>query len=322
MENNPQLSKKHQFQKSHRHLKPSHFLNPSDFMKPEYEWVEQSHDESIHFIEHGAPSPLIRWHHHKEYELHLVRHTAGKFFVGDHIGSFRPGNLVLVAPNLPHNWISDLEPGQTVEIRDQVVHFSADLLQGLRSQLPELRSLEPMLERAKLGIEFHGQEVVRQATALFDELSGSNGMKRLLTFLTLLELLATTDQYRTLSSEFHQPLIDKPNLDWLNKANDYILEHYESDISLEDIAQYMGVSPAYFSKQFKRVSGHRFVDFVNRLRVNKAAELLTHSRLPITEICFEVGYNNIANFNRRFLEIKGHTPSDYRRSFIHDLKRS
>ncbi|OZG73299.1 AraC family transcriptional regulator [Hahella sp. CCB-MM4] len=295
--------------------------NSPQLLKPEYEWVEQPLDESIHYIEHGVPSPLIRWHHHKEYELHLVRHTTGKYFVGDHIGTFRPGNLVLVAPDLPHNWISDLGPGESIDMRDQVVHFSVDFLQGLQSQLPELRTLEPMLERARLGVEFYGPRIIKQAQTLFDQLSSTRGLKRLLHFMTLMELLASTDEYRTLSSELHQPLIDKSNLDWLNKAVDYILEHYEGEISLEEVASHMEVSPTYFSKQFKRASGHRFVDFVNRLRVNKAAELLTHSHLPITDICFEVGYNNIANFNRRFLEIKGITPSDYRKSFIYDLGR-
>ena len=296
-------------------------MKNAQVLNPAYEWVEQPHNESIHYIEHGAPSPLIRWHHHNEFELHLVRCTTGKFFVGDYIGNFQPGNLVLVAPNLPHNWVSDLNEGETVEVRDQVVHFSAEFIQGLKSQLPELKLLEPMLKRARQGIEYYDPAVVKQAFRLFEEMSATSGMRRLLHFLSLLELLVSSADYRTLSSEFHQPLIDQSNLDWLNKAIEYILQNYARDISLEEVASYMQIGPAYFSKQFKRASGHGFIGFVNRMRVNKAAELLTNTDLPVTDICFEVGYNNISNFNRRFLEIKGFTPSDYRKSFINDLHR-
>ena len=63
-------------------------------------------------LAHGIPSPLIRWHHHDEYELHLIMATSGKVFVGDYIGHFQPGHLVLTGPRVPHNWITtDAPPG-------------------------------------------------------------------------------------------------------------------------------------------------------------------------------------------------------------------
>ncbi len=288
-------------------------------LQPDYEWVEQPACESIHYIQHGVPSSLIRWHHHNEFELHLVRSTSGKMFVGDYIGNFRPGNLVLVAPNLPHNWISDLAESESVPLRDQVIHFPATFLQGLHNQMPEVRAFEPLLERAKLGIEFLDEDTVADAVSLFDQVAASQGIRRLVRFLTLLELLASTDNCRTLSSGRHQPLIERKHLDWLNQAMDYILQCYERELSLDEVALYMKISPSQFSKRFKRASGHKFVDFINILRTNKAAQLLAHSNLPVTEICFEVGYNNIANFNRRFMDIKGMTPSEYRKSSLTGL---
>lgn len=293
--------------------------NNKQLLKADYEWVTQAGDESIHYIQHGVPSSLIRWHHHREYELRLVRSTTGKMFVGDYIGNFGPGNLVLVGPDLPHNWISELAAGESIALRDQVVHFSSDFVQGLQALMPEMRAVEPLLRRAQWGVEFRGDDTIRQAIALFDQIAGAQGMKRLARFLTLLELLASASNYRTLSSEYHQPLIDKKHLDWLNQAVDYILQHYARELPLDEVAQQMGMSATQFSKHFKRVAGHCFVDFVNQLRVNKASELLAQSERPITEICFDVGYNSIANFNRRFLDIKGMTPSEYRKSYLNVL---
>jgi AraC-like DNA-binding protein len=293
--------------------------NNKQLLKADYEWVTQAGDESIHYIQHGVPSSLIRWHHHREYELRLVRSTSGKMFVGDYIGNFAPGNLVLVGPDLPHNWISELAAGESIALRDQVVHFSSDFVQGLQALMPEMRAIEPLLRRAQWGIEFRGEDTIRQAIPLFDQIAGAQGMKRLARFLTLLELLASVSNYRTLSSEYHQPLIDKKHLDWLNQAVGYILQHYARELPLDEVSQQMGMSGTQFSKHFKRVAGHCFVDFVNQLRINKASELLAQSDLPITEICFDVGYNSIANFNRRFLEIKGMTPSEYRKTYLNVL---
>src|SRR5690349_8668291 len=55
----------------------------------------------VRFLEHGFPNPLVRWHYHEEYELHLIVATRGKVFVGDYIGHFEPGHLVLTGPRLP-----------------------------------------------------------------------------------------------------------------------------------------------------------------------------------------------------------------------------
>ena len=60
----------------------------------------------VRCLAHGFPSPLVRWHFHEDYELHLITETSGKAFVGDWIGPFQPGHLVLCGPRLPHNWIS------------------------------------------------------------------------------------------------------------------------------------------------------------------------------------------------------------------------
>ena len=67
-----------------------------------------------------------------------------------------------------------------------------------------------------------------------------------------------------------------------------------------------------FSRFFSRATGNSFTDFVNRLRINRACQLLMETDRYITNVCYDVGFNNVANFNRRFLQLKGMTPKEFR----------
>src|SRR5262245_62169620 len=110
----------------------------------------------VRCLAHGFPTPLARWHCHDEYELHLIVATSGKAFVGDWIGPFQPGHVVLCGPRLPHNWISvDLPEGGVAE-RDLVIQFRHEPIERAAATIPELADALPMLERSRHGIEFFG----------------------------------------------------------------------------------------------------------------------------------------------------------------------
>lgn len=290
-------------------------------LQPEFEWVDQQGDESIRYLDHGYPSPLVRWHYHEEYDLHLITATSGKVFVGDYIGNFSPNSLILVGPNLPHNWISQLDKGERVELRDRVINFSHEFVKGCESFFPEARLLAPFWERAQYGIEFLNPDSITRAVELFENIATSSGFRRLTRFWTLIELLAGIDDYRVLSSSTYIPITDEKILHRLNQAVNYIFESYDTGISLEEVADHVNMGPTYFSKFFRKATGQRFTEFVNTLRINKACEHLAHTDEPITEICFSVGFNNIANFNRRFFHLKKMTPSDYRKASMDVLYR-
>ncbi len=102
-------------------------------------------------------------------------------------------------------------------------------------------------------------------------------------------------------------------LDQINAILGRISDNLSEPISAADLARELDMSESAFSRYFRRATGNTFTDFVNHVRVSRACQLLMESDLLINHIGYEVGFNNIANFNRRFLDIKGVTPSDYRR---------
>nr|CAA6828050.1 MAG: Transcriptional regulator of various polyols utilization, AraC family [uncultured Thiotrichaceae bacterium] len=266
---------------------------------------------TIRCLEHGVPNSLVRWHYHEEYELHLIVETSGKLFVGDYIGRFEPGNLVLTGPRLPHNWISTDVPEQGVPIRDRVLQFSDEPLRKSSELIPELRDLLSLLERASHGIEFIG--ISEQVSERMIRIKSSTGVVRFTEFLQLLHELSEHNQYNLLSSARLQSFDDDDSLQQISEVVDYITENYGTPFSMADICKHFGMSSSHFSRYFQRATGNTFTDFVNRMRINRACVLLMETEQYISTICYSVGFNNIANFNRRFMDIKGMTPSEFRR---------
>jgi len=104
------------------------------------------HDRLVRYVSHGTPSPLIRWHYHEDYEIHLVVATCGKMFVGDYIGTFEPGNLVMTGPRLPHNWISTDTSSEGVVLRDHCIVFNRGPIDHAAELISEIKEALPLLD--------------------------------------------------------------------------------------------------------------------------------------------------------------------------------
>ena len=274
----------------------------------------------VRCLAHGFPTPLARWHFHDEYELHLITATSGKAFVGDWIGPFHPGHLVLCGPRLPHNWVSiDLPEGGVPE-RDLAIQFSHEPIAHAAELIPELAEVLPLLERARHGIEFFGQS--EQAHAHWLTVKNARGMHRFAAFCDFLADLARSTDYRLLSNVQMQRDDNDTELEQINAIVDRVAGCTGTPLTASQAAAELGMSESRFSRFFRRATGNTFTDFVNRVRINRACHLLMETDRLVTHICYEVGFNNVANFNRRFLEIKGMTPSEFRRQSDHRFGRS
>lgn len=265
----------------------------------------------VRCLSHGFPTPLARWHYHDEYELHLITATSGKVFVGDWIGYFQPGHLVLTGPRLPHNWLSmDLPEGGVPE-RDLVIQFQHEPIALSSQHIPEMREVLPLLERAKNGIEFFGMGSAAQNH--WQRVKALRGLPRFAAFCEFLAELAQWSDYRLLSTTQLQCTDDHLQMDQINAIVARVTENLSDNIAAADLARELGMSESRFSRFFRRATGNTFTDFVNRVRINRACQLLMESERYISDIGYDVGFNNMANFNRRFLDIKGVTPSEYRK---------
>ena len=98
----------------------------------------------------------------------------------------------------------------------------------------------------------------------------------------------------------------------ITRARDYIANHQGEDLSLGQVARAVNTSSFYFCKLFKKATGLNFTEYVTRVRLEKAKNLLLNPHLRVSEIAYEVGFQSLTHFNRVFRKTLGKSPTAYR----------
>ena len=282
-----------------------------DSLIPVYEPIVPLPTECFVWRQDDYPLAWSVWNAHPECEIHLIRNAWGTCHVGDHIGSFAAGDLYIVGRGLPHNWVTPLEPGESIKERDVIVQFDEDRVLGAATFMPELHDLRPFFASARRGIVFEGA-TRKQAAEMVEALGRAEGVERLALFLRLLHLLASSQERKLLSSENFIPNADTSSHNALRDVLTWMSQHYSSNVRLAQMADMVGMTESSFSRFFKKNTGTTFSRYLSELRVAKTCELLIRSELPITRISQDVGYDNLSNFNKTFRHLRGMPPSRYR----------
>lgn len=280
-------------------------------MSPDLELVHTRQDESFRAWVHDYPHTVAKWHFHPEYEVHVITASSGKFFVGDFIGDFGPGNLVLTGPNLPHNWVSNLGADEHVGARDLVLQFSRPFADRMLGAIPELSPLQDLLEGAARGLQFP-DALGRSIIPLMQDLAQASGARRVVLMMSVLEQLASCRERQPLAGPGYDLDAQRHMSSTINQVLSCIRQNLGGNLRESDVAELAGMSVSSFTRFFKRHTGCTFIQYQNGLRLNEACELLMCTELSVTEVCYRVGFNNLSNFNRQFLAHKGMPPSRFR----------
>jgi AraC-like DNA-binding protein len=280
-------------------------------VEPDLELVQVRYDQSFKIWSHGYPFRTVRWHFHPEYELHLVTTTTGNRFVGNHIGPFAPGDLVFMGPNLPHNWISDVPPGETIDERCLVLQFTGEFITACMATFPELRFLQRLLEDSRRGLRFSASTSAK-VEPLMRELLAAEGARRITLLIAILDTVAHDAHPALLAGPGFQPDPTAYLSKTMNVVLQYIGRNLTGGLNETALAKLSRQSVSTFSRSFRRHTGMSFVHYVNSLRIELACQHLGQDDLTIADICYAVGFNNVSNFNRQFRAAKGMAPSNFR----------
>lgn len=282
---------------------------------PALERIMRDPGQSFRCQTHDYPCDIARWNYHPEHEIHLIRRSSGRTFVGDHIGTFAPGQLTFVNSNVPHNWVTDSFSEELVAGRDLVIQFAPDLLEQAADTFPEFRPSAFSVDAFGRSWEFLGATAARGAM-LMEEILASSGLLRFARFLELIDLLGATSERVPLATSHYVARMDRQASDLIHQAVSFVLAALPGDIRLTDVAKHVGMTSTVFSRFFKHNTGHNFVDYLRKVRIAQACRMLSETDASVTNICFAVGYFNISNFNRNFRAERGMTPSAYRQAAL------
>lgn len=277
---------------------------------PQFERIAPSEGDTFVWRVDDYPWRRSVWNCHPEVEIHLIRHSSGTALIGDFVGDFGPGELVLVGSWLPHDWISHCKPGEKIAGRDLIIQFDPKVISGAVSFFPELSAINDLLERALCGLQF-APSVAQNFAVTMEKLGNLVGPQRLAVFFGLLADMAATPDYHVLSRT-RTPMMRKKDVENMQSIISFIQGNLSRDVSLAEIAQVAGMTQTSLSRFFRKHAGLNYVEFITHLRIGKACALLRTTDETVSAISFECGYTNLSNFNRRFLLLRGCTPSEYR----------
>lgn len=256
-------------------------------------------------------------HRHAQAELTWVQRGHGLRFVGDHVEPFGDGDLVLIGPWVPHLWEGRASRGEPA-FRSRVLQFPAALA-GV-ALLPELAPLQGLLQRAGRGLAVGGLAHGR-VTAAMAAMDGAAPAVRLAllmqVFAALLAAAADPDPaaLRPLATQAAAlPRGDGEPLRRIDQVLTWMHRQLPGGLSIEEAARLAHVSPAAFSRFFRRETGRTWTDAVQAMRCSEAARRLRRDTRPVAEIAADCGWRTQSHFNRVFRERFGMTPRQYRRA--------
>lgn len=276
-------------------------------MKPVLESIPLSEERSIYGFRYEAPDFETPWHFHPEHELTYIEQSKGTKFIGDYVGSYEPGELVLLRSNLPHCWKNSHRPDE------QATSIVVQWNRGVFPKVPELYRLFELLRAASRGILFD-KNSTKELLPFILKIPNTNGQELYILLLTLLNKLSGTS-YQTLSEASFVENLPKEFSSRISHVHNFISVNYYRKIYLAEVAALVNMSAQSFSRFFTKMMGRSFFTFLNEYRINMVVRLLLDSDKSVSQIGYSCGYESLPFFYKQFKKFKGCSPLVYQRRY-------
>lgn len=254
------------------------------------------------------------WHHHPACEITLVRRGGTERLVGENLTPLTPGDLVLLGPDLPHDYRNDASARmRRRHVEAYVVQFTPQLFGEGWMQHASMQGVRKLFQRARLGLQITGRTRTR-ATRHVIRIVHATGLRRMLLLLELLEMLATSGELVQIASSGLDAAPRQGAADRIGLACSYIEKHLAGEIYLSDLASLCGLSDSGFSRLFRKSTGRTLPRYLNELRISRACRLLAETDDTVSQIAAACGYATPAHFQRQFRNCQRRSPFAYRRA--------
>ncbi|HEV3324965.1 MAG TPA: AraC family transcriptional regulator [Puia sp.] len=257
-------------------------------------------------------------HRHEEIQLTWIQQGEGTLVAENNMYSFRGGEIYWLGVNLPHVFKSDpsyFSPASRKKIRTLNIFFNTKGQLDSFFELPEIRNVKTFLQNQQSGFKVPPEHVDEIAKKML-RIEHTTGVDQLVHFIELLKLLSSFQELTPLSARSQPVSYSEHEGIRIGAIFNYIMQHYDKPITLEDVARQAHMTPQAFCRYFKKHTLHTFVGFLNEVRINEACKKLTDGQYDsIATVAYNCGFNSITNFNRVFKTITGKSPSEYMESY-------
>ena len=218
-------------------------------MKPLFQELPFPIDSHIHFYVEDLPYFIVPWHYHPAIEIMYITKGTGTRFVGDHVEGYFEGDVCMIGPQLPHEWRNDsiyFDKESGLRATCVCLFFKRQIFEPNLIRLPEMSNIRELIERSRRGIKFVGRSR-NQIAELIEQAASETGIRKVINLITLLELMATTDEYEILASTGFTEIVNSEDFERFNKVYKYLVRNFTTAIKLEDVAALVGLTPTAFA---------------------------------------------------------------------------
>lgn len=255
-------------------------------------------------------------HNHEIFELNFVENGAGcQRIIGDSTEVISNLDLVLItSPDLEHAW--EQHECHSEDIHEVTIQFRMDFESPVTPfHTNPFKSIFTMLTRAKRGLAFPQEAILTVYHRIIRLSKIEEGFLAVQEIFAILYDLSKFDNAKELASSAFAKVEMDSDTKRVLKVKNYIDEHYKEEISLEQLSNIAGMSPAAFSRYFKLRTGKNISEFIVDIRLGHASRRLIDTTDAVSEICWATGFNTLSNFNRLFRKRKGCNPTEFREKY-------
>ncbi|MEH6406982.1 MAG: AraC family transcriptional regulator [Leeuwenhoekiella sp.] len=277
---------------------------PFKIPKPEKEALVYQEDHEVLFYD--------KLHQHEEIQISYIVEGSGSLIVGDTINEYTANDILVIGANIPHVFRSD--PGASKHSIMYTLFFTKESFGKEFFKITDLNKVQKFFEEAEYGMRILSNR--NKIHKHFNKLKKQDKIQRIGTLLKVLSILLQSKK-QPLSSFVYRKKYTEDEGKRMHDVFEYALEHFHESFSLELIAEKANMSKNAFCRYFKKRTNKTFFQFLIEIRIEHACKLLyKESDLSISIISETCGFQNIANFNRKFKELKGITPTQYRTKLL------
>lgn len=265
----------------------------------------------IYQIDNGALF-YSKLHQHAEIQISIILEGEGDLIVGDTINHYKKNDVLVIGGNLPHLFRSDRLSGTNSHML--TLFFTKESFGQLFFDLIELKELASFFRKTRSGIRLlNNQEEVK---VLFMELESSTPLERFISFLNILKFI-TKSKTESLSSFVYEKIYTEDEGERMSNVMNHAIQYFNTNITLEEIADIANMTPNAFCRYFKQRTNKTFFQFLAEIRIEHACRLIEKNKdFSITEVSDLSGFKNMSNFNRKFKQHKGMTPTSFKKYIV------